>query len=130
RRSRKLFPGRRVAIFFRKSAEQGRTVMTQVEKRYGAGRGMMRGMAALTIAMSVALLAVAPAMSQQAPEEAYRLPPRAVLDILDAPPPAQAWLSPNRQWLTVVERDADETTIAELAEPMLMLAGRRFKQFP
>jgi Tol biopolymer transport system component len=39
-------------------------------------------------------------------------------------------LSPNQKWLVITERDLDYTTLAELAEPRLMLAGRRFKQFP
>ena len=60
----------------------------------------------------------------------YRLPPQAILDILDAPAPPSAQLSPNQKWLVITERDLDYTTLAELAEPMLMLAGTRFKQYP
>lgn len=66
----------------------------------------------------------------QGAEEPYRLPPQAVLDILDAPAAPQFSLSPNNQWLVITDRDLDYSTIAELAEPMLMLAGTRFKQYP
>ena len=65
-----------------------------------------------------------------APASEYRLPPQDILDILDAPAPASAQLSPNQKWLVITERDLDYTTLAELAEPMLMLAGTRFKQYP
>jgi dipeptidyl aminopeptidase/acylaminoacyl peptidase len=64
------------------------------------------------------------------PASAYQLPPPPILEILDAPPPPSAALSANQQWLTITERDLDHTTIAELAEPMLSLGGRRFKQYP
>jgi dipeptidyl aminopeptidase/acylaminoacyl peptidase len=80
-----------------------------------------------------ALLPVAsppPAAAQSAGDEGYQLPPPAMLEILDTPPPPAVRLSPDRRWLTVSERDLDETTIAELAEPLLMLAGQRFKPAP
>ena len=62
--------------------------------------------------------------------ETYRLPPKAILEILDAPAPPTAGLSPDRRWLAISERDLDEDTIADLAEPVLFLAGQRFKPFP
>jgi dipeptidyl aminopeptidase/acylaminoacyl peptidase len=54
----------------------------------------------------------------------YVLPPQAVVDILDAPPPPLTELSPTRDALAVIER-ASMPSIAELAQPMLRLAGRR-----
>jgi dipeptidyl aminopeptidase/acylaminoacyl peptidase len=62
--------------------------------------------------------------------EGYRLPPKPVLDILDAPAAPYARVSANKKWLITTERDLDHVTIAELAEPMLMLAGTRFKVHP
>jgi dipeptidyl aminopeptidase/acylaminoacyl peptidase len=60
----------------------------------------------------------------------YRLPPQPILDILDSPAPPYARISANQKWLITTTRDIDHTTIAELAEPMLMLAGTRFKVNP
>ena len=40
----------------------------------------------------------------------YRLPPREVVQIVDAPPPPGVRLSPDRQWMLLVERSALPTT--------------------
>ncbi len=77
-----------------------------------------------------ALLLAGAAGAQAPPQDGYQLPPQAIMDILDSPPSPQVRVSPNGQWLTIAERAIDEQTIAELAEPILMLAGRRFKQYP
>jgi dipeptidyl aminopeptidase/acylaminoacyl peptidase len=60
----------------------------------------------------------------------YNTPPPAVQQILDAPAPATASISANKQWVIITERDMDEVTIEELAEPRLNLAGVRFTQYP
>src|SRR5438270_11701547 len=54
----------------------------------------------------------------------YQKAPKAIADILDAPTPPQALLSPTREHLLLVEA-ARYPTIAELSEPMLRLAGLR-----
>src|SRR5439155_20253203 len=54
----------------------------------------------------------------------YRTPPQVIVDILDAPPLPVASLSPDRQWLLLLEQRS-MPTIAELAQPMLRLAGSR-----
>jgi dipeptidyl aminopeptidase/acylaminoacyl peptidase len=54
----------------------------------------------------------------------YRTPPQVVVDILDAPPLPAASISPDRQWLLLLEQRS-MPTIAELAAPMLRLAGNR-----
>src|SRR5205807_10339107 len=54
----------------------------------------------------------------------YRTPPQVVVDILDAPPLPVATLSPDRRWLLLLEQRS-MPTIAELARPMLRLAGSR-----
>src|SRR6266850_6083719 len=57
-------------------------------------------------------------------QEPYKLPPRVIVDILDTPPLPGATVSPDRQWLLLLEQRS-MPTIAELAEPMLRLAGNR-----
>jgi dipeptidyl aminopeptidase/acylaminoacyl peptidase len=59
-----------------------------------------------------------------AAQEPYKLPPQVVVDILDAPPLPAASVSPDRQWLLLLEQ-RNMPTIAELARPMLRLAGSR-----
>jgi len=72
------------------------------------------------------LLAPAPLPAQQpgALESGYQLPPRAIVDILDAPPPPAAVISPAANVMALLER-ANMPAIADLAEPMLRLAGAR-----
>lgn len=54
----------------------------------------------------------------------YRLPPQAVVDIVDAKPePSVAW-SPDGAWMLLLERDA-MPPIEELAKRMLRLGGLR-----
>jgi dipeptidyl aminopeptidase/acylaminoacyl peptidase len=59
-----------------------------------------------------------------AAQEPYKLPPRLIVDILDTPPLPAASVSPDRQWLLLLEQRS-MPTIAELAQPMLRLAGNR-----
>ena len=54
----------------------------------------------------------------------YLVPPKVIVDILDQPPPPDVYLSPTRDVVAVLERTA-MPTIAELARPMLRLAGIR-----
>ena len=54
----------------------------------------------------------------------YRLPPKDIVDILDAAPLPTAAVSPSGQVLALLER-ASMPPIAELAQPMLRLAGLR-----
>ena len=63
--------------------------------------------------------------SDAAGQAAYRRPPRAVTDILDAPPPPAASVSPTRDTLALLQ-SARYPAVAELAEPILRLAGVRF----
>ena len=76
---------------------------------------------------SLALVVVlAPSSSRaQAPAESrYILPPKAIVDALDAPPPPDVYLSPARDVVAVLDR-APMPSIGELARPMLRLAGLR-----
>jgi len=74
----------------------------------------------------IMLLAPAPLPAQQpgALESGYQLPPKAIVDILDAPPPPTAVVSPSGNVMALLER-ASMPAIADLAEPMLRLAGAR-----
>ncbi|HEX8027256.1 MAG TPA: prolyl oligopeptidase family serine peptidase, partial [Vicinamibacterales bacterium] len=60
----------------------------------------------------------------QAPASGYLLPPKVIVDMLDAPPPPTAEVSPARDVIALLER-ASMPTIAELSQPMHRLAGVR-----
>src|SRR5262245_28853109 len=86
--------------------------------------------AALSIVLALTARAQpAPATSEPS-VEGYQVPPKEILDILDAPAAPYARISSNQKWLITTERDIDHTMIAELAEPQLMLVGTRFKVYP
>ena len=70
---------------------------------------------------SVALAAQTPAPPAAS---GYLLPPKVIGDILDAPPPPTAELSPARDVVALLERTS-MPSIADLAQPMLRLAGVR-----
>jgi dipeptidyl aminopeptidase/acylaminoacyl peptidase len=72
------------------------------------------------------LLAPTLLLAQQpgALEAGYQLPPRVIVDILDAPPPPLAVVSPAQNVMALLDR-ASMPKIADLAEPMLRLAGAR-----
>jgi dipeptidyl aminopeptidase/acylaminoacyl peptidase len=71
--------------------------------------------------LGVALLA--PSFNVQA-QTPYQKPPKAVLDVLDAPDSTLVSVSPARDKMLLATTDR-YPTIAELAEPMLRLAGAR-----
>src|SRR5262245_39540470 len=71
----------------------------------------------------VALILVMAAVTAVA-EEGYKKPPQAVLDVLNAPLPPQISVSPSRDYLLLADRSA-YPPIADLAQPMLRLAGLR-----
>ena len=63
-------------------------------------------------------------------QDGYRTPPAAFTKILDEPGAPAVSVSSDRKWLLITTADVPETTIAELAEPTLFLAGRRFQTLP
>jgi dipeptidyl aminopeptidase/acylaminoacyl peptidase len=71
-----------------------------------------------------ALQRAAAQQPQQPAPARYLLPPKEIVEILDAPPPPQVYVSPTRDVLALVERDS-MPPIRELAQPMLRLAGVR-----
>jgi dipeptidyl aminopeptidase/acylaminoacyl peptidase len=57
-------------------------------------------------------------------EDGYRTPPQIIVDMLDAPPTPLVSVSPDGRTLLLMDR-ADMPSIADLAQPMLRLAGYR-----
>src|SRR5260370_37193729 len=74
--------------------------------------------------LAIALCLLSSAGSSLTAQSAYRPPRPVVIDILDAPPAPAVSVSPERQWLLLLEQRS-MPTIAELARPMLRLAGSR-----
>ncbi|MBU8871449.1 MAG: prolyl oligopeptidase family serine peptidase [Gemmatimonadales bacterium] len=54
----------------------------------------------------------------------YQMPPQVLADIMDAPPTPGVFLSPDKEWLLLVERPG-LPSIEEVAQPELRLAGLR-----
>src|SRR5688572_7236104 len=54
----------------------------------------------------------------------YRLPPKEAVDVLDTPPPPQASVSPDGQWMAITHLQG-MPSISYLAVPMARLAGVR-----
>ncbi|HVL69775.1 MAG TPA: prolyl oligopeptidase family serine peptidase [Vicinamibacterales bacterium] len=79
---------------------------------------------------AVALFAAAVLGVPAAAQDGYRTPPDAITRILGSPAPPAVSVSSDRRWLLITTADVPETTIAELAEPTLYLAGRRFQTLP
>src|SRR5687768_10574400 len=81
-----------------------------------------------SIAIAVLVVASSALFAQTQTQPAtsgYLLPPKAIVDILDAAPPPTVELSPSRDVVALLER-VSMPTIAELSQPpMLRLAGVR-----
>src|SRR6266513_2493653 len=70
------------------------------------------------------LLSLALVVAPLAAQTPYKTPPQVIVDILDAPPLPAASVSPDHQWLLLFEQRS-MPTIAEMAQPVLRLAGSR-----
>lgn len=81
----------------------------------------MRTSAVRLAALCAACLALVPALGAQEP---YKLPPREVIDIVDAPPTPSVSMSPDGGTMALVDRES-MPSIADLAEPILRIAGMR-----
>ena len=77
----------------------------------------------LIVVFAVAL-AISPVLSAQEP---YKLPPKEVVDIVDAPPTPMVSMSPAGDTMALIERES-MPTIAYLAEPILQ--DRRHAHHP
>jgi len=82
-----------------------------------------------SIVGAVAIFAFAPSLAGAQTNLKYQLPPKAIVDIVDARPTPGVKLSPpaaGEGRLLLIEHFAGLPTIAELARPELRLAGLRF----
>ena len=78
----------------------------------------------LAIAASLILPALCgPTIAQEESAE-YRMPPQVLVDIIDAPPSPAVAVSPDLQWLLLLEQPG-LPPIEEVAQPELRLAGLR-----
>ena len=59
-----------------------------------------------------------------AQQSGYQLPPQAIVDIVDAKPTPSVSLSPDAEWMLMIDRDA-MPDIADVSRRMLQLAGMR-----
>jgi dipeptidyl aminopeptidase/acylaminoacyl peptidase len=72
-------------------------------------------------ALCAACLLVVPMLSAQEP---YKLPPKEVIDIVDAPPTPSVSMSPGGDAMALVDRES-MPSIAYVSEPILRIAGMR-----
>jgi dipeptidyl aminopeptidase/acylaminoacyl peptidase len=79
-----------------------------------------RWIAVVAAALSISVLVQAPATAQTI----YQLPPKVVVDILDAKPLPSVTISPTHTVMALADR-ASMPTIVEMSQPMLRLAGTR-----
>ena len=85
---------------------------------------MRRKLVALTMAGVTASAWLSAQAQPQPAVSGYQLPPKAIVDILDAAPPPITELSPARDVIALLER-ASMPSITELAQPVLRIGGRR-----
>lgn len=81
----------------------------------------------MRISLPLLSLLVAPLVTASAPtgdDEGYRLPPPAVVELVDAASPPSLSISPDSRWALGVEPDT-LPSIADVSRPMLRLAGLR-----
>ncbi len=98
-----------------------RLTPTRTDRRKAAGGTRIARSARLAVITAIAMaIAVGPAIGQAR----YQLPPKVIVDILDARPLPTIALSPSRQVLALLERPS-MPTVADLSQPMLRLAGAR-----
>ncbi len=77
----------------------------------------------LLVPALIGLIVVAPSAQQQTPS-GYLTPPKVIMDIMDAEPLPGVLLSPDRKTMLMTHRRS-MPTLAEVASPMLRLAGSR-----
>ena len=75
--------------------------------------------------LASAAIALLVAFSAARADSKYEQPPKRVLDVLRAPPPPNAFVSPTREHM-ILATPVRYPPIAELARPFLRLAGVRF----
>jgi hypothetical protein len=84
------------------------------------GCPMKKTVVRLTV-LCAALLAFVPVLTAQEP---YKLPPKEIIDIVDAPPTPMVSMSPAGDVMALIARES-MPSIAYLSEPILRIAGMR-----
>src|SRR5947209_8528511 len=107
---------RRFALCSRDAVPRGKGRAMKI----GHGNGFVAGKGPACLAVVSLLLADAAGSEPQG----YRKPPKEILDILDAPPTPLVSVSPTRDRLVLVQ-GVRYPPVADLAQPMLRLAGLR-----
>ncbi|MCZ6698376.1 MAG: prolyl oligopeptidase family serine peptidase, partial [Planctomycetota bacterium] len=64
------------------------------------------------------------AQTKTALTSGYRMPPKAIVDLVDAPPTPSVRVDPNKRWMVLLERP-NLPPLAELSQPELRVAGLR-----
>ncbi|HJZ69834.1 MAG TPA: prolyl oligopeptidase family serine peptidase [Blastocatellia bacterium] len=78
----------------------------------------------LTVTAALIIVAAAAVVAQTRQQSGYLLPPKVIVDILDASPTPTVIVSPDRRTIALLERHS-MPTIAQLAEPIHRIAGAR-----
>ncbi|MCH7873013.1 MAG: S9 family peptidase, partial [Planctomycetes bacterium] len=73
---------------------------------------------------SIAAVSATLGLAQNSDANAYRMPPKAVADLIDASPTPGVSFSPDKSYMIIMDRPS-MPPIAELAQPELRLAGTR-----
>ncbi|HWR82506.1 MAG TPA: prolyl oligopeptidase family serine peptidase [Candidatus Deferrimicrobium sp.] len=78
------------------------------------------------VGFAVWLLLMSTTVAQPAsgPELPYQMPPKAIADLVDAPPTPIVFVGPDQQWLLILKYPP-LTTLEDLSQPELRLAGLR-----
>lgn len=74
--------------------------------------------------MMILLIFSSQLISQNNDALTYQMPPKAIADLIDAPPTPGVSLDPTRQWMLIMEMP-NLPSIDEVAQPELRLAGMR-----
>ncbi len=114
---------------------QGRAKTDDLAGFFNLGKGIEMGNSSivrrsfgiwLPVLLAVSLVSAGPSLSLADDKSAYRTPPAPLGDIIDAPPTPLVRLSPDREWMLLLEVP-NLVSIEELSEPELRLGGLRFR---
>ena len=86
--------------------------------------GQLRDGATISGSMRKCLIAAMFCLSAAVAQDAYKKPPKEILDVLNAPVTPAESLSPSRDWM-ILREPMSYPPIADVAQPMLRLAGLR-----